>query len=283
MPGSRLIQRIQEIGERAGFTAVAVSAYDYETSVRFSYHADRFFHAASTIKVAVLLAVFKAVEEGKVKLESRLHVRNRFHSIANGEIFRVGAQRDGDSSIHRQLGRAVPIIDLSRAMITRSSNLATNLLFDLLGLDFIRAVLAEAGLSGIKIERGVEDEAAFEAGLNNEVTADGLLGVFQLLCERRFPGEKSCEQMIDILLAQELNRMIPARLPDTAKVAHKTGEISTVCHDAGIVFLPERKPYVLAILTESAPSQDQRQKSVAAISKAVFHFLTDAAKQEDHD
>lgn len=280
MAGSRLIQRIQEIGTRTGFTAVAVAFHDYETSVHFSYHGDRSFHAASTIKVAFLLAIFRAADQGRLKLESRLHVRNRFRSVVDGAVFRLDRERDADASIYKRIGQAVPISDLARAMIVRSSNLATNLLFDFLGLDAIRAVLSEAGISGVKVERGVEDEAAFAQGRNNEVTADGLLGMFRLLCEKRFLTEKSCEQITEILLAQEFNRMIPARLPQAARVAHKTGEISTVCHDGGLVFLPNRQPYALVILTENEPGREQRQKAVAAISGAVFHYLTDSKRDE---
>jgi beta-lactamase class A len=280
MPGSRLIQRIQEISTRAGFSAVAVSFHDFATTVSFSFHGDRWFHAASTIKVAILLAVFKAVDEGQLKLDSRLHVRNRFRSIADGSVFRVSSDRDGDTELHRRIGRAVPIADLARAMIVRSSNLATNLLFDFLGRDAIRHTVAEAGLSGVRVERSVEDEVSFAQGLNNEVSADGLLGLFRLLQERRFLSESSCVQMLEILFAQEFNRMLPARLPAGTRVAHKTGEISTACHDAGLVFLPERQPYAVAILTEAPPGLEQRQKAVASISSAVFHFLTDGEKRD---
>ncbi|MEA3208529.1 MAG: beta-lactamase class [Chthoniobacter sp.] len=280
MPGSRLIQRIQEISHRAGFIAVAVSFYDYESTVAFSYHADRYFHAASTIKVALLLAVLKAAEEGKLNLSGRLHVRNRFHSVVDGAIYRVSPDRDGDAETHRRIGRAVPIGDLARAMIVRSSNLATNLLFDFLGRDYIRGVVEQAGIAGLKFERGVEDEAAFAQGLNNEVTADGLLQLFRVFCDRRLLSEESCERAIAILLAQEFNGMIPAKLPGPARVAHKTGEISTACHDAGIVFLPDRQPYVVAILTEGPPEQRDRQKAVAAISGAIFHHLTDVVKRD---
>ena len=278
MPGSRLIQRIQEISTRAGFSAVAVAFYDYATTVSFSSQGDRWFHAASTIKVAILLAVFKAADEGRLKLSGRLHVRNRFRSIVDGSAFRVSADRDGDAELHRRIGRAVPILDLSRAMIVRSSNLATNLLFDFIGRDETRRAVSDAGLEGVRVERGVEDEAAFTHGLNNEITADGLLGIFRLLAERRFLSEASCEQMLEILFAQEFNRMLPPRLPAGTRVAHKTGEISTVCHDAGLVFLPERKPYAFAILTEGPPELAQRQKAVASIAGAVLHFLTDGEK-----
>jgi beta-lactamase class A len=281
MPGSRLIQRIQEISTRAGFSAVAVSLYDYESTVRFSFKANDRFHAASTIKVALLLAVLRAVDEGRIKLESRLHVRNRFRSSVGSSTFKVSAGHDGDTALHRKIGHAVPIDDLARAMIVRSSNLATNLLFDFLGKDYVREVVAQTAAEGIEFFRGVEDESAFEQGLNNEVTADGLLRLFRVLIDREFLSARSCDHALEILLAQEFNDMIPARLPDTARVAHKTGEISSVCHDAGIVFLPDRKPYVLAILSSGGSEHRARRKAIAALSHAVFQYLIGPAKRDE--
>jgi beta-lactamase class A len=97
---------------------------------------------------------------------------------------------------------------------------------------------------------------------------------FRLLREEGFLSQTTREQMLIILLAQEFNSMIPSRLPNTVQVAHKTGEISTHCHDAGLVMLPDRPPYALAILTQSAAAEEQRSKVVAEISAAVHEHLT---------
>jgi beta-lactamase class A len=164
--------------------------------------------------------------------------------------------------------------ELARAMIVRSSNLATNLLLDYVGLEAARRVLKEARMEGIELKRGVEDTAAFEQGVNNEVTAEGLARCFRLLCQEGFVRAETREQMIEVLCAQEFNGMIPAPLPKEARVAHKTGEISTVCHDAGIVFLPRRRPYVVAILTEWPAHVERRQGCVAEISREVHRWLT---------
>jgi beta-lactamase class A len=270
---SALLQRIEQIAKDARFTSVAIAFCDYETSVQFASQGDRWFHAASTIKVALLLAIYKAAEEGRIRLGDTLHVRNRFRSITGGEVFRVAADRDGDPETHKRLGRAMRVHELARAMIVRSSNLATNLLLDYLGIEQIRRVLNDARIEGIRVRRGVEDNHAFDRGINNEVTANGLVQLFRVLCEEQFLRADTREQMLDILRAQEFKSMIPAQLPNEAKVAHKTGEISTVCHDCGIVFLPQRKPYVLAILTEMPPDVETRHAPVAEISRAVFEYL----------
>jgi len=268
-----LPERIKEIADAAGATGAAVALFDYQKASQFSHCGDRWFHAASTIKVPLLLAVYRLAEEGRIRLDDTLHVRNRFRSLTGG-IFRAAANRDGDSEVHRRRGRSMRVRELARAMIVRSSNLATNLLLDFVGPDEVRRLVAEARLEGIELRRGVEDTAAFEQGINNEVTADGLARCFRLLCQEGFVRAETREQMVEVLCAQEFNAMLPAHLPREARVAHKTGEISTVCHDAGIVFLPKRKPYVVAILTEWPAHIERRQGCVAAISRAAYEHVT---------
>jgi beta-lactamase class A len=165
------------------------------------------------------------------------------------------------------------LIELAEPMITRSSNLATNLLLDFLTPDFIHDTLAAAGIEGVQVVRGVEDSVAFDQGVNNTTTAGGLVDLFRLLRGGRLLSDASRSRMLDILLAQEFNNMIPALLPHTAQVAHKTGEISTCTHDAGLVLLPGRRPYAVAILTEHPAGFDDAHKLVAKVSRMVYEFL----------
>jgi beta-lactamase class A len=280
MPGSKFLARIQEISQKAKLIDVAVALYDYETTLRFSLQGDRVFHAASTYKAAILFALFRAAQSERVKLEDRLHVRNRFRSIVDGTSYKIERERDGDASVHRSVGRAMQLVDLAHAMITRSSNLATNLLLDHLGVDYIQMTLAEAGVTGIQVRRGVEDQLAYEKGINNEATAEGLLKLFRVLQEGTHLDAPFADRAIEILLAQEFNSMIPARLPNGTKVAHKTGEISTFCHDAGIVFPSDRKPYVIAILTETGPETERRTRAVSDLAHAAHRYLCGMAREE---
>ncbi len=272
-----LLDQILELGGQAQTTAVAVALYDYSGDLRFSYQARRVFHAASTIKLTILLALLRAAGAGRLRLTDRLHVRNRFRSQADGQPFFLQADRDGDPDLYKQVGRTVSLQALAETMITRSSNLATNLLTEHLGVPFITETLAAAGLEDLRCLRGVEDEAAFAKGINNQVTAAGLLELFQAIHETRIVDAASRERFFEILFQQRFNGMIPAGLPDAAKarVAHKTGEISTVSHDAGMIFLPGRAPYALVILTEyaGAGNATTRNKTVAAISAAVFEYV----------
>jgi beta-lactamase class A len=252
--------------------AIAVALHDLETGFRFSLRGDRWFHAASTIKVAVLLAVFRAADENRLRLGDSLHVRNRFFSAADGSLFRVGQDRDATPELYAAIGRTVKISALAQAMICGSSNLATNLLLDFVGVEYARTVLREARVDGVELRRGVEDHGAHDRGINNEATADGLLRLLSAI-RGDFLTPESKREVIRILLEQRFNSMIPAGLPPHATVAHKTGEISTACHDIGIVYLPEREPYITAILTEFDPETDGRRETVAGISKAIYRSL----------
>ena len=269
--------RFDSIEQTSGARSIAVAVYDTETQLTFRRHADRWFHAASTIKVAILLGVYASIHHGWLRPQSRLHVRNRFRSAVDGHPFRVAADRDANAQVHTSVGKMMRVTDLALHMIATSSNLATNLLLDLVGLETVQRALDELHLDGIDIRRGVEDERAFERGINNRVTADGLVQLMRLIAEERAFSPELSRDMLNILHAQEFKNGIPARLPSAVKVAHKTGEISTIAHDAGVVYPPKRKPYVIAVLTEWAPDGSGRKSTIAEISAAVYEALTGGA------
>src|SRR6266581_2294777 len=267
-----LREAVEKIAGESKARAVAVALLDFDSGLRFSLAGDRWFHAASTIKVAVLLAIFRAADEGRLRLEDSLHVRNRFISAADGFPFRLDSDSDAMPELYQAIGRTVKISALAEGMISASSNLATNLLLDFVGVEYAREVLRDAQVSGVELRRGVEDHAAHERGINNEVTADGLLTLLSAV-RGDFLSSESKEQAIGILLEQRFKSMIPAGLPAHAAVAHKTGEISTACHDMGIVYLPEREPYIAVILTEFDSEQEGRRETVAAISEVIYRSV----------
>jgi beta-lactamase class A len=273
--------RFDAIERESGARSLAIAVYDTETHASFRRNADRWFHAASTIKVAILLGVYASIHHGWLLPQSRLHVRNRFFGAVDGKPFRVLADRDSNSEVHAAIGKMMRISELALHMIATSSNLATNLLLELVGLDTVQRSLDELGVDGIDIRRGVEDERAFEHGINNRVTADGLVQLLRLIAEERAFSPRLSREMLDILHSQEFRNGIPARLPRAVRVAHKTGDISTVAHDAGVVYPPDgRKPYVIAVLTEWAPDASGRSATIAEVSQAVYDFLMAA---EDPD
>lgn len=265
--------RFAELEASSGAASVAVALIDLETGAEFHYHADRWFHAASTIKVAILLGVFGAIHRGELLPQSRVHVRNRFLSAYDASPYRVRLDRDANPDVHREVGRTLRVSELAEAMITTSSNLATNLLLDLVGIDVLQQTIDGFRLDGIDLRRGVEDEKAFEHNINNRVTANGLVGLLRLIGEERAFSPALSRQMVDVLHGQQFKSGLPAGLPRGARVAHKTGEISTIAHDAGLVYLPDRKPYAIAVLTEWEPSATGRSATIAAASYLAYAAL----------
>jgi beta-lactamase class A len=267
-----LYRNVLRIKQEHSLLDLGISFYDAESTIQWSYNADRYFHAASTMKLAVLLGVFRQVERGELTLESPVHVRNRFTSIVNQEPFMLDLGRDADPDVYGHLGKTLTVRELAYWMITKSSNLATNLLVDVIGIHTVQLALDELDIDGVRVLRGVEDQRAFDANLNNEVTANGLLKMLRLIADGKAYSQKACDDMLEILLDQQYRSGIPAGLPKAARVAHKTGNISTVHHDAGIVYLEGRKPYVLVILTQFAADQS-RGTAVADVSRDIFNAL----------
>ena len=267
-----LYRSVLKIRQEHELENLGISFYDAETTIQWAYNADHYFHAASTMKLAVLLGVFRQIDRGELVLDAPVHIRNRFTSIVNQEPFMLDLGRDADPDVYGHLGKTLSVRELAYWMITKSSNLATNLLVDVVGIQTIQQALDELEIDGVKVLRGVEDQAAFQAGLNNEVTANGLLKLLRLVADGKAYSQNACDEMLKIMLDQQYRSGIPAGLPKAARVAHKTGNISTVHHDAGIVYLEGRKPYVLVILTQFNP-ENGRGTAVADVSRDIFNTL----------
>jgi beta-lactamase class A len=267
-----LYRDVLKIQKEHGLESLGIAFHDAQTTIQWSYNGDQYFHAASTMKLAVLLGVFRQIDRGELALEAAVHVRNRFTSIVNQEPFMLDLGRDADPDVYGHLGRTLTIRELAYWMITKSSNLATNLLVDVVGIPTIQQALDELEIDGVRVLRGVEDQAAFNAGLNNEVTANGLLKLLRMIADGKAYSQHASEEMLKIMLEQQYRSGIPAGLPKAARVAHKTGNISTVHHDAGIVFLEDRKPYVLVILSQFG-AETGRGTAVAEVSRDIYNTL----------
>src|SRR5919109_4744144 len=265
---------VRAITEEARLNAAGVAAHDFASGAQWHVDGDRWFHAASTIKVAILVALAAAVAEARFQLFSRLAVRNRFLSAADGSTFRIPVARDANTEVHKYVGRTMLLDEMALHMIATSSNLATNLLLDLVGVDYARAVLTRIGVEGVDLRRGVEDERALEAGIINRVTARGLVQLFRAIYEGRAAPDQGTHWMLHVLHQQQFTSGIPAGLPDTvrgqATVANKTGEISNMAHDAGLVFLPDESVYAIAVLTETAPGVSPGLQTVARLARVAY-------------
>jgi beta-lactamase class A len=251
---------------------IAVAAYDFETGREILIHADQPFHPASTIKVHVMMEVFHQAEQGSLALADCLPIVNSFISIADGSKYSLDVADDAEQTLYARLGEVESIEELARLMIVRSSNLATNLLLERIGTRRVNDFIQALGIEGVSVIRGIEDNAAFRLGMNNSATARGLTQTMKWIAQKKIVSEQASEKMIAILLGQEFNESIPARLPETVSVAHKTGWTGDVYHDTGIVYRADRQPYVLSIMTRGFPEDDEEvaHACLAEISRIIY-------------
>ncbi|MFP2908669.1 serine hydrolase [Pyxidicoccus sp. 3LFB2] len=241
--------------------------------------ADRTFHAASTMKVPVMVELFRQVDAGKLSLDQPMTLANRFESIVDGSPYTLSIADDEDATLYERLGTPVPVRELIERMITRSSNLATNSVIALVGAKKVTKTLRALGARKMTVLRGVEDGKAYEKGLNNTATARDLATLMAALEKGKAASATSTQAMRTILLAQEFNDLIPAGLPPGTPVAHKTGQITAILHDAAIVYPPGRAPYVLVVLTSGIPDGAVARALIADISRQVHaHVSRRAAK-----
>lgn len=266
-------KKIESLIGESGAEEVAVAFYDLESGRELLINPDVSFHAASTMKVAVMMEVFRQVEAGQIRLDDRLPVKNEFKSIADGSSYSLSPESDSERELYEKVGQTESVRDLVYKMITVSSNLATNILIERIGAERVMALMKQIGADGMRVLRGVEDSLAYRKGLNNTTTARALMAIMRLIAERRAISAWASDQMNRILLEQKFNDGIPALLPPSVRVAHKTGSITRISHDAAIVYPPGRKPYVLVILTKGIEDDRKAQRLIAEISRAVYEGI----------
>jgi beta-lactamase class A len=269
-PGG-LDQEIERLVAESGVTRIGIAYYDTADGTAWSSHGDEVFHAASTMKVPVMMALFKEIEAGRLSLDQPIEVRNAFTSIFDGSTFSIPPTEDSDPELHDLVGTSLPLEELIRRMIVRSSNLATNIVIELTGAARVTELMRELGAERMQVLRGVEDIPAYEAGMNNTATANDLMITLRALAEGGERTQPAAVRMIQILLAQEFNEGIPAGLPEEIPVAHKTGSITNIYHDAAIVYPAGKSPYILVVLTGGA-DDEEASRTVAAISRAFWNW-----------
>jgi beta-lactamase class A len=251
----------------------AVALKDISTGRELLINEQVEFHAASTMKTPVMIEVFKQVKEGKLSLNDSFLVQNHFKSIVDSSLYSLDSTDDSESEIYRHIGEKRTLFDLMYEMIIASSNLSTNLVIELVNAKNVTQTMREMGAKKIKVLRGVEDSKAYELGLNNTTTAYDLMVIYEKIAEGKAVDKKSSDEMINILLKQEHNNIIPAELPAGVKVAHKTGWITGVQHDSGIVILPDGRKYVLVLLSKNLEGEPSAIRAMADVSRMIYDFV----------
>lgn len=251
----------------------AVAFKDLKTGQTLFINEKENFHAASTMKTPVMIEVYKQAKARKFTLKDSIPLKNNFKSIVDGSPFSLDIADDSADSIYQKIGQKMTIYDLTYQMIIRSSNLATNVLIDLVNAQNVNATMRTFGANDIQILRGVEDTKAFNAGLNNTVTAYDLMLIFEKIAKHKAVSKRASKEMIKILTDQHFNSVIPAKLPKTVVVAHKTGSITGVQNDSGIVYLPDGRQYVVVLLSKGLTDVKAGIAALADISEMLYQYV----------
>ena len=227
-------------------------------------------YAASTMKLALVMAAYREAAAGRLDLDALVAVHDGFPSAADGSPFRMDAADDGDAEPWRRLGTSVALRWLCLRALVRSSNLATNLVLERVGAEPVQRLLADVGAASSRVTRGIEDTAARAAGLDNLVTAADLARTLQALANAEVLDAPDSAEVLSVLRAVQINDALPAGLPAGTRVAHKSGWVTGVSHDAGIVYPEDAPPFVLAVCTTSDLEEQAGLALVAAAAAAAW-------------
>ena len=270
----QLQQELEElIAGQPGTIAVAFRDVN-RPDVQVLINEKEVFHAASTMKTPVMIELYKKAAAGVLAMEDSVLIVNEFYSIVDSSRYSMELGEDSEEKLYGLIGQKATVYDLTYDMIIYSSNLATNILIGLADAKAVTQTMRDMGANDIQVLRGVEDGKAFRQGLNNTTTAYDLMLLFEQLGKRTAVNPEADEAMIRILMDQKFNDAIPALLPKEVKVAHKTGWITRVRHDSGLVVLPDGRQYALVILTKDWESDEATTQVMAQISKAVYDYFS---------
>ena len=227
------------------------------------------FHAASTMKIPVMMELYKQQSLGILNLSDSLLVLNSFKSIVDQSTYSMDVTEDSDDDVYAMIGKKKTYLDLIKPMIQSSSNLATNILIEKAGAKQTNAYMHELGAINMEVLRGVEDQKAYDLGLSNSTTAKDLAILLEKIENNSVPGS---QEMKVILKGQKWNDLIPVHLPKDIEIAHKTGSITGVHHDAAIVYSKINGPYILVILSKNMESFEEGTKQLSRLSEAVYNY-----------
>jgi beta-lactamase class A len=253
---------------------VSLALKDLESGEELLIHAEEMMHAASLMKVPVMIEVFRRAERAKFSLTDKIPVTNQFKSIVDGSSYSLLVTDDSDEDIYQLIGEELSIRDLAEHMITVSSNLATNILMELVGAVNVMETMKEMGIYNMEVLRGVEDTKAYERGLNNRTDALSMMQVMLSIAEGKAVSPGACKEMIEIMTQQKFRDKIPAGIPEGVKVANKTGSITRIDHDAAIVFPEGQRPYVLVVLTRGIEKREEAEQLISRLSRTIYQSLT---------
>ncbi|MGB4705497.1 MAG: serine hydrolase [Candidatus Saccharicenans sp.] len=250
-----ILRRIASFHGEAG-----IMVKDLLTGWSFLHNDEALFPAASLIKIPIMVACFKAAEEGRLDLQEKYVLKRQ--------------DRVGGSGLLRQMrnGRIFTYEELIDFMVTHSDNIATNVIIKRLGMDYIRNVFNELGLKDTVLNRLMMDFRARDEGMENYTSAREMGELLEKIYLGRCINTKVSERCLEILKRQRINDRLPRYLPKEVEVAHKTGLEREVCHDAGIVFTPNGD-YIIVVLVRTWSGLRTTKNFIARLSSYFYQIL----------
>jgi len=264
----KIEQRIKEFGaESVGIY------YEKPDGSIFTHNADAIYHAASTMKVPVMMEVFREVEAGELSFDQKIKIVNEFTSIVDGSKFAVDPKEDSDAELYNWIGKEKPLRELLERMITRSSNLATDLIIGLVTPEKVRALMTKIGAKDMYVLRGVEDIKAYQAGKINTTSARSLAICMKELMDPKLFSASSRNEIFEILTHQEFRKGIPNGIHADERhltVANKTGDLTEINHDAAIIRDSKGATSILVILTRGVKDDAKGKELIAVLAGDIW-------------
>ena len=256
----KLIREIERID--AGLDGVlGVSIIDLTTGRAINHHADASFPTASSIKVPVMIQLFKTMRAGTLKMDQPLIV-TRQDMVAESPVAQAALDRGGATTLREML----------TAMIEVSDNTATNILIRIAGIPNVNATLDSLGLPSIRLRRKMIDIAAAIRNEENTASPAEMAKLMAMLYHGKVIGADESRQMLEIL-ALVKNEM-RAAVPPATRVASKPGLLDGVRCESGVVFV-EKRPFAISVMT--AYLGDERNV-VGEVTAAAHEYFAKLAR-----
>ena len=276
--GSTALAELDRIADRDG-TVLSAWAGPTDGSTWLTRLPDAVHHAASTLKLPLAVAVLGAVETGRLDADSPVLVRAEFSSVVGDRPYSLTAEYDNDDEPWERLGDSVPVRWLVERSLGRSSNLATNLLIDLVGVDAVNQVYKRCRADRSRLRRGIQDTVSAAAGIANTATAGDLCAVLAWLVNGRLLSRRSADWLESVLATNVWRDAIPAGLPAGTYVADKPGWIDECCHDVAIVRPVGEPPFVLGVFTTTTLDEQAAHAVVAEAAGVVWRHRDELARE----
>jgi len=255
----RFETEVLEIASRVD-GVLGVTILDPATGDRISVRGATVFTQASAIKLPILVELLRQVETGEQNLDEVVTL--------------VASDIVPGSGVLQQLtpGKvSLSLRDVATLMVTVSDNTATNMIIDRVGMAKVNAEMARLGLSSTKLQRKMQDRTAWEENRENLSTPDEQARLLELLLEGEILSAKGREE-IDRILTIPKPGQLRTLLPNGTKVAHKTGTLSGVVVDVGIVYLKDR-PFIVSAMGNWLTDADQAERAISEIALAAYRYF----------